>query len=80
VGLTTHLKNKLVTNRHKRPSTWTDSLDKRHKLRKMGIRFRTWSVRSLYRAGLLRAVAEEISEYKLDLVGIQDVRLDRGGA
>jgi hypothetical protein len=62
VGLTTRLKNKFVTNGHKRPSTWTDSLDKRPKLRKMGIKFRTLSVRSVYRAGLLRAVAEEISE------------------
>jgi hypothetical protein len=36
-----------------------------------------WSVRSLYRA--LMIVAEEISKYKLDLVGIQEVRWERGG-
>ncbi|PNF41286.1 hypothetical protein B7P43_G01469 [Cryptotermes secundus] len=35
--------------------------------------------RSLYRAGSLRAVAEEISKYKLDLAGVQEVRLDGGG-
>jgi hypothetical protein len=33
----------------------------------------------MYRAGLLRAVAEEISKYKLDLVGVQEVRWDGGG-
>jgi hypothetical protein len=31
----------------------------------------------MYRAGSLRAVAEEISKYKLDLVGVQ-VRWDGG--
>jgi hypothetical protein len=39
----------------------------------MGMRFGTWNVRSMYRAGSLRAVAEEISKYKLDLVGGQEV-------
>jgi hypothetical protein len=29
------------------------------------MRFGTWNVRSLYRAGLLRAVAEEISKYRV---------------
>jgi hypothetical protein len=35
----------------------------------------------MYRAGSLRAIAEEISkyEYKFDLVGVQEVRWDRGG-
>jgi hypothetical protein len=32
----------------------------------------------MYRAGLLRAVVEEISKYKLDLVGVQEVRWDGG--
>jgi exonuclease III len=45
----------------------------------MDMRFGTWNVRSMYRAGSLRAVAEEISKYKLDLVGVQEIRLDRGG-
>jgi hypothetical protein len=45
----------------------------------MDIRFGTWNVRSLYRAGLLMTVAEEISKYKLELVGAQKVRWDRGG-
>jgi hypothetical protein len=33
----------------------------------------------MYRAGSLRAVGKEISKYKLDLVGVQEVRWDRGG-
>jgi hypothetical protein len=65
VGLTTpNLKNKLVTKCHKGPQTWTDSLDKQPKLRKMDTRFRTWNVRSLYRAGSLVTAAKEISKYK----------------
>jgi exonuclease III len=43
------------------------------------MRFGTWNVRSMYRAGLLRAVLEEISIYKLDLVGVKEVRWDGGG-
>jgi hypothetical protein len=34
----------------------------------MNMRFGTWNVRSMYRAGSLRAVPEEISKYNLDLV------------
>jgi hypothetical protein len=44
----------------------------------MDMRFGTWIVRSMYRAGSPRAVAEEMSKYKLDLVGVQEVRWDRG--
>jgi exonuclease III len=43
------------------------------------MRFGTWNVRSMYRAGSLRTVMEEVSKYKLDLVGVQDVRWDGGG-
>jgi hypothetical protein len=32
------------------------------------MRFGTWNVRSMYRADLLKAVAEEISKYKLYLL------------
>jgi exonuclease III len=38
----------------------------------------TWNVKSLYRAALLMTVAKEISKYKLDLVGVQEVRWDKG--
>jgi exonuclease III len=43
------------------------------------MRFGMWNVRSIYRAGSLRAVGEDISKYKLDVVGVQEVRWDRGG-
>jgi hypothetical protein len=41
--------------------------------------FGVWHFKSIYRAGSLRAVAEEISKYKLDLVGVQEVRWEGGG-
>jgi hypothetical protein len=44
----------------------------------MDMSFGTWNVRSMYRAGSLRAVAEEISKYKIDLVGVQEVIWDGG--
>jgi hypothetical protein len=40
------------------------------------MRFGTWNVRSIYRASSIRAVAEEISKYKLYLMGVQEVRWD----
>jgi len=43
------------------------------------MRFCTWNVRSLYRAGSLTAAAREWARYKLELVGVQKVRWDRGG-
>jgi hypothetical protein len=45
----------------------------------MDMRFGTLNFRSMYRASSLRAGAEEISKYKLDLVGLQEVRWGRGG-
>jgi hypothetical protein len=42
------------------------SLDIINSKKKMDMRFGTWNVRSMYRAGSLRAVEEEISKYKLD--------------
>jgi exonuclease III len=45
----------------------------------MDMRFGTWNVRSMYRAGSLTAMAEEISKHKLDLVGVQEARWNRGG-
>jgi len=43
------------------------------------MRFGTWNVMSLYRAGSLRAVVRELARYKLNLVGVQEVRWDKGG-
>jgi hypothetical protein len=54
-------KTKFVTKCQKGPRTWTDSLDKRPKLRKIDMRFSTLNVRNLYRAGSLRTVGREIS-------------------
>ena len=39
----------------------------------------TWNVRSFYRAGSLKGAARELVRYKLDVVGVQEVRWDRGG-
>jgi exonuclease III len=39
----------------------------------------TWNVRSLDRSGSLKTVARELGKYKLDLVGVQEVRWDSGG-
>jgi hypothetical protein len=44
----------------------------------MDMRFGTWNVRSLYRAGSLMTVSRELARYKLDLVGVQ-VRWEGGG-
>jgi len=43
------------------------------------VRFGTWNVRSLYWAGSLTAAARELAIYKLDLLGVQEVRWDKGG-
>jgi exonuclease III len=43
------------------------------------MRFSIWNVRSLYRAGLLKAAARESARYKLDLLGVQEVRWDKEG-
>jgi hypothetical protein len=43
------------------------------------MRFGTWNVRVLYRAGSLTKAAREFARYKLDLVGVLEVRWDKGG-
>jgi exonuclease III len=45
----------------------------------MDMRFGTWNVRSLYRVGSLLTVSKELARYKLDLVGVQEVRWEGGG-
>jgi exonuclease III len=49
------------------------------KQRERDIRFGTWNVGSLCRAGSLAAAARLIARYKLDIVGVQEVRWDKGG-
>jgi hypothetical protein len=43
------------------------------------IKLGTWNVRSLYRAGSVKATARELARYKLDVVGVQEVRWDKQG-
>jgi exonuclease III len=43
------------------------------------MRFGTWNVRSLYRVGAIKSVVGELEKYKLDLVGVQEVRWDGEG-
>jgi hypothetical protein len=48
----------------------------------MDVKFGSWNVRSLYRAGSLTAAAaaaRESARYKLDLMGVQEVRWDKAG-
>jgi exonuclease III len=45
----------------------------------MDMRFGTWNVRSLYRAGSLMTVSRELARYKFDSVGVQEVRWEGGG-
>jgi len=43
------------------------------------MRFGTWNVRSLYRSVSLTTVATELANCKLDLVGVKEVRWEKGG-
>jgi len=43
------------------------------------MRFGTWNVWSLYRSGSLTTLARELDMYKLDLMGVQEVRWDKEG-
>jgi hypothetical protein len=45
----------------------------------MGMRFGTWNVRSLFSIGLLKTVARELGKCKLELVGVQEFRWEKGG-
>jgi exonuclease III len=43
------------------------------------MRFGTWNVRSLCRVGAIKSVLGELGKYKLDLVGVQEVRWEGEG-
>jgi exonuclease III len=43
------------------------------------MRFGTWNVMSLYRVGAIKSVVRELDKYKLDLVGVQEVRWEGEG-
>jgi hypothetical protein len=51
----------------------------RSRKRNRDILLGTWNVRNLYRAESLMAAAKELTRYKLDLVGVQEVRWDKDG-
>jgi hypothetical protein len=42
-------------------------------------RFGAWYVRNLHRSGSLTTVVKKLAGYKLGLVGVQEVRWDKGG-
>jgi exonuclease III len=43
------------------------------------MRFGTWNIRSLCRVGAIKSVVGELEKYKLDLVGVQEVRWEGEG-
>jgi exonuclease III len=43
------------------------------------MRFGTWNIRSLYRVDTLITVSRELYRYRLDLVGVQEVRWEGSG-
>ena len=43
------------------------------------IKLGTWNVRNLYRAGSLKAAVRELAKYKLDVLGVLEVRWDKEG-
>jgi hypothetical protein len=72
-GLTTPtLKAVPVTKYLKESWNSTDSLA-RPENRKMDMRFVTWNVSSLYRAGSLKTVGRELVKCKVDIVRAQEV-------
>jgi exonuclease III len=46
---------------------------------KNDMRFGTWNIRSLYRVGAIKSAVGELEKYKLDLVGVQEVRWEGEG-
>jgi exonuclease III len=43
------------------------------------MRFGTWNVKCLCRGGAIKSVVGELEKYKLDLVGVQEVRWEGEG-
>jgi hypothetical protein len=43
------------------------------------MRFGNWKIRSLYRIGAIKSVVGELGKYKLDLVGVKEVRWEEEG-
>jgi hypothetical protein len=45
----------------------------------MDMRFGTWNVKGLYRAGTPMTVSRELSRYGLDLMGVQEIKWEGSG-
>jgi exonuclease III len=43
------------------------------------MKLRTWNIRSLYRSGSLTTAARELARFKLDLVGVEEVKWEKRG-
>jgi len=57
---------------------WSDPLV-RPRQWKRDTRLGTWNVMSLHSSGSLTTVVRELGKYKLDLVGVQEVKWEKGG-
>jgi hypothetical protein len=73
------VENKLLTIELKENRTWKNSYYSRLKRRNMDMRFGTWDIRSLCWPGSITTVSRELSRYRLDLVGVQEVRWEGSG-
>jgi hypothetical protein len=56
-----------------------EGVSQRFRKRKRDILVGTWNVRSLYKTGSLTAASRELARYKLDLVGVQELKWDKEG-
>ena len=75
---TSHCKTIYVQKYYTGPWNWIDNLVQPWQ-RKMDMRFGMWNVRNLYRAGALGLVTSEIEKYRMDLVGVQEVKWEGSG-
>ena len=75
---THHRKTDFVTKWILLARAWTDPIV-RPKQWKRETRFGTWNVTHPYMSVSLTAAARELARYKLDLVGVQEVKWDKGG-
>lgn len=44
-----------------------------------GLRFGTWNIRTLYRAGALQTLTNELKRYRMDIVALQEIRWTGNG-
>jgi hypothetical protein len=66
-------RGKLLPHSDLRKGVFLEKVSRSRK-RNRDILLGTWNVRGLYRAGSLMAAVRELARYKLDLVGVQEVR------